>query len=147
MKKFAASFSVLLLFTFISFSVIASDFEWLDNLSVTARADSSGYQLKLATRFHLGDAEVKAVIGKVDDPSDAYMVFRLSEMSHQPVNEVLKQYHVNKGKGWGVIAKRLGIRPGSQEFKLLKTRHDLGDDMNGGHGHPHEGHGMNRHKS
>jgi len=137
----------MIILPFLSSSSFAGDFEWLDNLSVTARADSSGYRLRLATRFHIGDVEVKTVIGNVDDPSDAYMVFRLSELSHQPVSAVLKQYRAGRGKGWGVIAMRLGIRPGSQEFKLLKTGHDLGDDMNEGHGHHHEGHGMGKHKS
>jgi hypothetical protein len=29
-------------------------------------------------------------------------------------------YKRNKGKGWGVIAQRLGIKPGSAEFHRLK---------------------------
>ena len=33
---------------------------------------------------------------------------------------VLKEYKANKGRGWGVIAKKLGIKPGSKEFHELK---------------------------
>ena len=35
-------------------------------------------------------------------------------------DQVFKIYNANKGKGWGVIAKELGIKPGSPEFHALK---------------------------
>jgi hypothetical protein len=38
---------------------------------------------------------------------------------------VLKEYKTSKGKGWGVIAKSLGIKPGSAEFQALKNGQDL----------------------
>ena len=36
-----------------------------------------------------------------------------------------KRYKSDKGKGWGVLAKSLGIKPGSQEFHALKSGDDL----------------------
>jgi len=33
---------------------------------------------------------------------------------------VVKEYDVNKDKGWGVMAKNLGIKPGSDAFHSLK---------------------------
>lgn len=103
----------------------ASDFEWLDKLNVSAVADSSGFRLRLATRFHIGDAEVKAVIGNTDRPADAYMILRLAELSHRPIADVTRVYRSQGRKGWGVIAKNLGIKPGSREFHALKQGHDL----------------------
>ena len=103
----------------------AADFDWLHNLSIQAEADSSGYRVRLATRFHIGDADVKAVIGTVDELSDAYMIFRLGELSHRSVDDVVRVYRADRRKGWGVIAKRLGIKPGSKEFHALKSGHDL----------------------
>jgi len=38
---------------------------------------------------------------------------------------VLKQYKTSKGKGWGVVAQSLGIKPGSAEFQALKKGQDL----------------------
>ena len=32
------------------------------------------------------------------------------------------------GKGWGNLAKTLGIKPGSREFHALKRGHDLYDE-------------------
>ena len=105
--------------------VMADEFDWLDNLNVSAQADSSGFRMQLATRFKVGSAEVNAVINNVNSPSDAYMVLRLGEMSHKPMQEILHVYHRNKGRAWGVIAKQLGIKPGSQAFHALKRGHDL----------------------
>ena len=113
---------------------VAGDFEWLNNLNVKAEADSSGYRLQMATRFRLGDAEIKAVIGNVGSPSDAYMVLRLGEMSHKPIQEVLHVYNGNKNRGWGVMAKQLGIKPGSADFHALKRGHDLYRDDQGSAG-------------
>lgn len=125
MKRLGA-FTVLLFLQF-TFATLASagDFGWLDNLNIKAEADSSGFRAQLSTRFRVGDAEVKAVIGNVDKKSDAYMVLRLGELSHRPAKEVLSVYKANRNKGWGVIAKKLGIKPGSREFHALKRGHDL----------------------
>jgi hypothetical protein len=41
---------------------------------------------------------------------------------------VIDQYRSDKGKGWGVLAKTLGIKPGSREFHALKDGHELHDD-------------------
>ena len=104
---------------------VASDFEWLDDLNIQARANSSGFHMQLATRFKIGSAEVNAVLGNVESPSDAYMVLRLGELSHKPMQEVLHVYQGGKRHGWGAMARRLGIKPGSAEFHALKRGHDL----------------------
>jgi len=103
----------------------AGDFDWMKNLSIQAQADPSGFKATLATRFKIGDIEVNAVLSNVQDPADAYMVLRLGEMSSRPTDYVIKQYVSGKDKGWGVLAKDLGIKPGSQGFQALKLGHDL----------------------
>ncbi|MBI5197388.1 MAG: hypothetical protein HZA19_02145 [Nitrospirae bacterium] len=137
---------MVMLFMQVSFihTASAGDFDWLNNLNIQAEADSSGYQISLATRFHIGDAEVTAVIGNVDRLSDAYMIFRLGELSHRPVGEVIKVYRANGKKGWGVIAQSLGIKPGSGEFHALKQGHDLNDGRAGKVGQP-SGKGKGKH--
>ena len=118
---------ILSLFFQLSFfsTAQAGDFGWLDSLSIDARVDPSGVRTRIGTRFQIGDAKVSAVIGDVGGHANAYMVFRLAEMSHMPVDTVIKHYHAGKGKGWGVLAKQLGIKPGSREFHILKRGHDL----------------------
>ena len=55
------------------------------------------------------------------------MVFRLGEMSGKPIEDVITKYKSGKGKGWGSLAKSLGIKPGSAEFHSLKRGEDLYD--------------------
>ena len=107
-------------------SAFAGDFEWLRGLNVEVRADASGFRTRLETRFRVGDVKVQAVLSNVDRPADAYMVLRLGELSGLPINTVIKEYKKSRGKGWGVVAKRLGIKPGSSNFHALKAGHDLG---------------------
>ena len=126
--------------------VLAGEFDWLDSLNVKAKADSSGFRMQLSTRFKIGSTDVKAVIGNVDSPSDAYMVLRLGELSHKPIQEVLHVYSRNKNRGWGLMAKQLGIKPGSREFHALKKGHDL--YRGGSEGNPmHAKKGNGKHKN
>jgi hypothetical protein len=110
---------------FASSAAAAGDFDWVGDFNIQAQADPSGFRARLATRFQIGDAQISAVIGNVSSPADAYIVFRLGEMSHRPTDQVLREYKSSKGKGWGVIAKSLGIKPGSKEFHALKKSQDL----------------------
>lgn len=128
MNKILSLICIILIQFSLSNNIIAGDFEWLDNLNVRAEADSSGFRLSLSTRFHLGDVEVTAVLNQVAHPSDAYMIFRLGELSHRPLHDVINVYHSHKHQGWGKLAKSLGIKPGSSEFHALKRGHDLYSD-------------------
>ncbi len=120
----------------------AGNFDWIKDLNIMAQSDPSGFRAQLATRFKIGNAEVSTVIGNVAQPADAYMVLRLSEMSGQPVGVVQERYREEHGKGWGHMAKSLGIKPGSREFHELKRRHDLDEHGKEGHGRGKEhGHG------
>ena len=127
MKTIKVFFMVSVALFLLSSAVVAGDFDWIKDLNVKAEADPSGFKARLAARFKIGDAEVKAVISNVEEPADAYMVLRLGEMSNQPTEEVIEKYKSGRGKGWGVIAKSLGIKPGSKEFHALKYNHDLHD--------------------
>ena len=46
-------------------------------------------------------------------------------MSSRSTDYVLSKYRVKKSKGWGALAKSLGIKPGSREFHALKQGSDL----------------------
>jgi hypothetical protein len=112
----------------VSSVALASDFGWTRDFNIQAQVDPSGFRARLATRFNLGDVQVKAVLSNFDSPADAYMMLRLGEMSGMPTNYVVKKYRHTKGKGWGALAKSLGIKPGSEEFHALKS----GQDLHGG---------------
>ena len=126
--------SLLMILLLVSSTAIAGDFDWVRDLSIQAQADPSGFRARLGARFRIGDAQISAVLSNVEYPGDAYMVLRLGEMSGRPTDYVINQYRSGKGKGWGALAKSLGIKPGSEEFHALKNGHDLYDDKNMGGG-------------
>ena len=105
----------------------AGDFDWVKDFNIMVQADPAGFRTRMAARFRIGDAQITAVLGNVSSPADAYIVLRLGEMSRRPTDDVLREYKASKGKGWGVIAQRLGIKPGSEEFHALKRGQDLYD--------------------
>ncbi len=147
-KRFVTLFCSML-FVLVAGASFAGDFDWMKNLNISAQADPSGFRAQLATRFKIGNAEVSTVIGNVQQPADAYMMLRLSEMSGQPVRVVQERYQSARGQGWGALAKSLGIKPGSREFHALKNGHDLrgfgGDDEGHGKGKGKgKGHGHGR---
>jgi hypothetical protein len=137
MKARGIMFAGLIVFLCASSAALAGDFDWLNDLNIRAEADPSGFRAQLATRFKIGHAEINTVISNVEKPADAYMVFRLGEMSHQPTDYVVRQYRSDRGRGWGALAKSLGIKPGSKEFHELKRGHDLYGGHSYGHGHSH----------
>lgn len=94
---------------------------FLANVNVQARADLPGFSARVSTQFGVPIPQVQAVIGSVHEPADAFMIFQLGQMSGQPTERVLRSYKSGKGRGWGVIAKELGIKPGSADFHALKS--------------------------
>jgi hypothetical protein len=132
MKTFKLAVLVFLALLVGSSTAVAGDFDWMKNFSTQASLDPAGFRAKLAARFKIGDVPLSVVLGNITDPAHAYMVFRLGEMAHQPVERVMEEYHKNKRKGWGVMAKNLGIKPGSAEFHALKGGHDLDGGPNMG---------------
>ena len=51
---------------------------------------------------------------------DIYFALEIARITRKPIDEVIKFYTSNKQKGWGAMAKDLGIKPGSPEFHALK---------------------------
>lgn len=115
-------------------ALAASDFDWTRSFSLEARADSSGFKAQLKSRFKIGDVQLDALLSYVNDPADAYLLLRLGEISERPIELVIEKYRRNNGKGWGEVAKSLGIKPGSRQFHALKQGHDLNNDTRLVHG-------------
>ena len=95
--------------------------DFLSHVNVQARVDLPGFSAKISNQFGVPQVQVEAVLRTVREPADAFMVFQLGQMSGTPPERVMEVYGPGKGKGWGVIAKELGIKPGSADFHALKN--------------------------
>jgi hypothetical protein len=120
MKKIIFGVALLILASVLAPVAHAQLESFLDNLNIKARADMSGFSVKLATQFGVPLPQVQAIIKTVEAPADAFMCLQLGQMTNKRPETVVQTYKTNKGKGWGVIAKELGIKPGSPEFHALK---------------------------
>ena len=100
-------FIISMVFLLVSSAVVvaAGDFDWLKDFRIRAEADPPEFRARLATRFKIGNVQIDAVLSNVESPEDAYMVFRLGEMSAKPTNYVIEKYRSEKGKGWGRLRR------------------------------------------
>ena len=108
--------------------VTAADFDWMKNFNLRAEADLLDFKARLAARFKIAGVQVEAVLSNCERPADAYAVCALGEMAGKPPEYVVERYKSGKDKGWGALAKSLGIKPGSKEFHALKNGNDFYDD-------------------
>lgn len=120
---------------------------FLTGLNSQASANTQDYGLRLSSQFGVGLPVVQSLLHSVAVPADAFMCLQLGQMLGLPPERVLTTYQQNRGKGWGVVAQSLGIKPGSPEFHALKQGNfaltgtpagyggaTMADDQGGGHG-------------
>jgi hypothetical protein len=62
------------------------------------------------------------------EPADVYYACALAHQLDRPCMDVVRDYGDDRGQGWGVIAQRMGIKPGSAEFHALKGTLNKSDD-------------------
>ncbi|MEN1957726.1 hypothetical protein WCE34_08850 [Luteimonas sp. MJ204] len=53
-------------------------------------------------------------------PGDVYYACAIAHALGVPCSNVVREYERNPGQGWGAVAKRMGIKPGSAAFHALK---------------------------
>lgn len=94
----------------------------LNNINVEAKANLSIFKNDLYVEFNSKPNEVDYLFSLNMQPAEVYLALSIAEISGKPTNEVAEVYKKNKSKGWGYIAKELGIKPGSSEFHELKNK-------------------------
>jgi hypothetical protein len=94
---------------------------FLADVDIRARADLGSFRADLSLTFGVSEGKVSGMFEVMSKPSDVYMCLRVGEVAKQPIYRVIEEYKRHQGQGWGVIAKNLGIKPGSDEFHALKS--------------------------
>lgn len=119
---------------------------WMDarlgDINVFARGDTSGFVEEVV----IGTGAPRAYVGSLLDrgwaPGDIYYACLLAQQLRLPCETVGREYERNPGQGWGALAQRMGIRPGSAEFHALKNGVGAGNErlrgrgQGAGHGAP-----------
>ena len=109
----------------IALSANAADFDWTANFNLRASNQGSEFITRISRTLGITEAQFSLAIDRTGSFADAYIVFKLANMSDRPVNEVTDLYQRQQGQGWGALAQSLGIKPGSRQFKRLKKGRNL----------------------
>ena len=94
---------------------------FLGEVDVRASKDMGSFRADLSLTFDVSNGTLDGLFEVMSKPSDVYMCLRIGEVAKQPIDRVVDEHQKHKGQGWGVIAKNLGIKPGSEEFHALKA--------------------------
>jgi len=73
----------------------------------------SDFISNLSLSYNIPKIKIEDLLYRVEmTPADVYMTVGIAKITNKSIDQVFEEYEANKGKGWGVIAKRLGIKPG-----------------------------------
>ena len=92
----------------------------LVSVNTEANMNLPDFKSKLATTYNTTLPKVELCFKAGMTAGDAYIAFEISLLAKKPIETVITTFKKNKGKGWGVIAKEMGIKPGSPAFHQLK---------------------------
>ena len=114
---------------------------WVDtrlgDINVFARGNTDGFIDDVVVSFGAPRPLVRDLYyDRGWAPGDIYYACALAHQLGRPCLEVADYYDRRRGQGWGVVAKQLGIKPGSAAFHALKGRVGKGHDRLHGRGGP-----------
>jgi hypothetical protein len=93
----------------------------LSNLNVEAGVQVNAFVSELSISYAIPKIQIEDLVYTMRMPfGDVFVSVWLASSMKKPLSAVVKEYEVNRDKGWGVMAKNLGIKPGSDAFHSLK---------------------------
>ena len=94
----------------------------LGKIDTRAEAEPDAFFQQLSHKHGIPEQEIRQAKERNGlGYGDIYMATALSKISKKPVGAVAEDFHNHPGRGWGVMAMNLGIKPGSPEFKQMKA--------------------------
>ncbi len=125
MKKIVA-LSTLILICSISFAQLFNTGSVeldkdLGIINANAKLDLKTFKLNLSISHNLPIPKIDDLL-KILEPAEIILAKDISDIVNKPIDDVVSSYKKNKDKGWGQVAKEMGIKPGSAEFHALKGK-------------------------
>jgi hypothetical protein len=103
---------------------------FIAEVNVSANLDMGSFRADLNATFGVSSHDIDELFVIFDSPADIYISLRICDIAGVSIERVAAEYRKGKGQGWGVMAKNLGIKPGSAEFHALKNG-QYNDDAHG----------------
>lgn len=92
----------------------------LKSITLEANKDLTTFKANVVTTYGTTLANVNSLFTVGMTAGDVVMSFEIMKLTKKPVADVIAVYKKSKSKGWGEMAKEMGIKPGSAEFHALK---------------------------
>ena len=100
---------------------------YISDINIRAKDDYDGFKKEMTSQFGISSSDVDRYVKQEKiNPGDLYYGYSLSRETNQPASDVMNNY--KNHKAWGKVAKDLGIKPGSEEFKNFKGKTLKGKD-------------------
>lgn len=94
----------------------------LNAINTKGTANFDLFKSDLSVSFGVSSSKIDKMKNDLNMiPGEIYLAFEIAKLVKKPIDDILKVYSVDKDKGWGYIAKEVGIKPGSAEFHALKN--------------------------
>jgi hypothetical protein len=106
----------------------------LNIINTDANKDLSKFKTDMNVSFGVSITTIDNMFQMGMAPGEVYLSLEIANTVNKPLNDVVTTYRLNKGKGWGVIAQEMGIKPGSDEFHALKGKCKNKKDHGNGNG-------------
>jgi len=93
----------------------------LETINAEANLNFGQFKTDLSIQYNIAKNKIEELKTKVGmTAGDIYIALEIAKITKKPIDEISTIYRNNKEKGWGVIAKEAGIKPGSKAFHELK---------------------------
>lgn len=101
----------------------------LNSMNVEANVDLGKFKANLSLNYGVPAPKIDYMFSLNMQPAEVFLALEIANITQQPCDNVVEVYKKSKAKGWGAIAKEMGIKPGSAEFHALKgkTKGDKGN--------------------
>ena len=90
-------------------------------INANAKLDLKTFKIDVSTSHNLPIPKIEEML-QVMEPAEVVLAADIAQVAQKPIDSVVTSYKKNKGKGWGVVAKEMGIKPGSPQFHELKGK-------------------------
>lgn len=94
---------------------------YVSDLNIYASKKFNNFKAEISARYGISGSRFDVMLKKVDSPGDLAVALWIGTKSQKSIDDVVKKLRLHRGKGWGVVAKEMGIKPGSAAFKELKA--------------------------
>jgi len=92
----------------------------LKSITIEANKDLVSFKANVVTTYGTTLDKVNSLFTVGMNAGDVVISFEIMKLTKKPIADVIRVYKASKSKGWGAMAKELGIKPGSKEFHALK---------------------------